>query len=126
MPKEHLNAEACHIPPHPPPPNEVLESVDGDLSVDGVEQGSQQSTHCPHNHKENKMVRLPQLTLTLRRNIYTDSVEPLNNSWHTGMEIINRGVVPFQRQKCIATIYMCVNVHIIKVESLETTSTESL
>ena len=62
-----------YAPPHSSSADEVLESVDGDLSVDGVKESSQEPPHCPHDYEDNEMVRLPQLTLTLRKSEHTAS-----------------------------------------------------
>ena len=54
-----------HSPPDASAADEVLESVDGDLSVDGVKQSSEEAPYCPHDYEHYQVIRLPQLPLTL-------------------------------------------------------------
>ena len=56
-------------PPELAPPEKVLESVDGDLCVDAVEQSPQQTPHCPHGNEHQNVVGIPQPALILMETI---------------------------------------------------------
>jgi len=73
----HANGYEEFTPPLPPAIavgafEEVLHAVLGERDVEAVEDGSQQTSHCPHEDEDEQVVDIPQLVFVLlKRNTVT-------------------------------------------------------